>query len=190
MHPMHPSLFPLHFRNSRWNDPAGGDLSSLWFRWMRRGLWIFSFAGVLLVFPFQAAAEQTSKYIDMEGNEVPGPDIHSYFTLNSPGPWKQVADLHFPKIEAHFRKEGLENVRMVDIQVPHPLNDKRLGTITQIFVMDKDHLIVGYQTFDKLSRRASLKLTVNGVINYLEIYVVCSAHGTWKTSLRLPLAKD
>lgn len=152
-----------------------------------RGAWFLIGFFALLSTPLEAASDY--RFFDPEtGNEVLFPQVDEIYTLKRPGPWKpSVAQWHLPVLKPKFRKEGLENVRMLELTIPHPM-DKAQGEIQAVYLKDKDGLLIGYQEFPPLIKNYQASFRLNGVINYVQIYVFCSRHGAWETEVRLPLA--
>jgi desulfoferrodoxin (superoxide reductase-like protein) len=106
-----------------------------------------------------------------------------YYTETNPGPWKDQIQAHIPVVTTKTRKSGLELIRIVEVSVPHPIDKK--NTIMAIYVTDKDGIFIGYKAFTYSSEKLSGEFTINGVINYFEVYVQCAKHGVWKKTFRL-----
>lgn len=135
----------------------------------------------------QTAFAQDYVFKDQEGNEVALPKNVPIYSPSNPGPWKEQASLHFPKVKSKYRRDGLEKIRVLYFELPHPVRDEKLGSIESIFVLDKDGLIIGYYRFNLFDQTAQAKVKINGVINYVQIYIVCSRHGVWKFERRFDL---
>ena len=54
--------------------------------------------------------------------------------------------------------------------------------IINLYVLDKDGLVVGFYVFSALRREYTLNLSA--VINYIEVYTECTDHGLWRQDLR------
>jgi desulfoferrodoxin (superoxide reductase-like protein) len=118
------------------------------------------------------------KYIDKLGNEVHLPLEKPLYTQKNPKEFGKVAHFHVAEVKTRVRRSGLEMIRIVTLTVPHPMNDKS-NRIQKIYVADKDGLVVGYHLFEPSEESASTELRMNGIINYLQIFVECSNHGVW-----------
>ncbi len=144
----------------------------------------------LLLSPNPAQTASDYKYIDEDDNEIIFPAVTTVWTQSSRGPWsEEEARWHLPHVEARFRKDGLENIRFVRITLDHPPGKSKDGTLKAIYLRDKDQLIIGYHSFSPSDKVFEFKSRLNGVVNYLEIFVFCVDHGVWKSEVRLPLDK-
>lgn len=141
---------------------------------------------IVLIFIFcpSAWSNEDYKFLDQDGNEIVLPWDVNFYTLQNPGPWSKVAHLHEVKVSTYFRHEGLENIRVVALDIPHPMHNEKLGTIQKIYLLDKDRLIIGFYDFSFIEKQAKAKIKINGVINYVQIFIVCSKHEGWKSEAR------
>ena len=139
---------------------------------------------LLLLLPSRGFA-QDYKFLDEWGTEVTFPKDVPIHSMKNPGPWGKVASLHLPQVKVSYRNEGLEKILVLHITLNHPMLDAKLGSIKKIYIVDKDNLIVGYHEFKAKDKRAETKISVNGVINYVQIYIFCSKHEGWTSELRL-----
>ncbi len=151
------------------------------------------FCLLLTSFPFPSSAEDY-RFFDEEGNEVVFPGAPSYFTQKNPGPWSsQEAGLHAIKVKAKFRKSGLENIRILKFTILHPPASKGKvksnDSISAVYLLDKDNLLIGFQLFDQQTKKYEFECRINGIINYVQVYIYCGKHGIWKSAFTLPLDK-
>ncbi|MSR77235.1 MAG: hypothetical protein EXS63_03265 [Candidatus Omnitrophica bacterium] len=121
---------------------------------------------------------------DENGQEIKLPPSVIIYTQTHPGGWKKEATLHAPKIKSHIRYSGLEQIRIVTIEIPHPMQDETLGAIQKIYILDKDALIIGYREFHAWDKKATFLVKLNGVINYIKVFITCSKHGDWLSEIR------
>ena len=133
-----------------------------------------------------AFAEGDYKFLDENGNDVIFTLPETVYTQSQSGPWMKEASLHKLKVHSHVRFDGLESIRIVTIDIPHPMKDKneKDGVIEKIYLLDKDGLIVGYHAFGTQDKKAIFQSKLNGVINYVKAYVFCSKHGAWTEDIR------
>lgn len=151
---------------------------SVWKVWC---LVIFTF--LPLLFASQVTAEDYV-FRDARGNEVLLPTGRPVYSRKSSGPWAGLSGIHEPKTEWVLRKEGLEDVRVLKLSFSHPSGEKD-GRIERIYLADKDGYVVGYKVVSEKEQPVNLEFKLNGVINYLRIYVDCSVHGLWGAEMRL-----
>lgn len=150
--------------------------------------YLTAFGLIILLFsfsPLQAASDYA--YKDESGENIGLPLDLPIILLNKPAALSHVAPYHTPEIKTRIRKEGLEWVRELTMKftkpIPKPLKDK----ITKIYILDKDYLIVGYAVLRPSKPQAVFRL--NGIINYIQIYIQCDEHGLWREDLRFEKAK-
>ncbi len=135
-----------------------------------------------------ARTEQAGHYTDKDGNPLAAPK--TAYSLENPGTRKKEAADHDPVITSRRLKQGLETTWVFKAALPqHPLpKTKKRDTefpIKAIYLVDKDGIVVGYQEFTIDDAEASYETKINGIINYLEVYVECREHGTWLKKVRL-----
>lgn len=150
------------------------------------------FIAILALCPHapEGAAQSDYKYLDEEDNEIIFPVVSTVWTQSFRGPWsEEQARWHLPRVEARFRKDGLENIRFVTLTFEHPPGKSKEGAIKNVYLRDKDELIVGYRAFGLKETAFEFRTRLNGVVNYLDIHVFCAEHGVWKSEVRLPLDK-
>ena len=147
---------------------------------------IFLLAFNLCFPPILTASEG---YIDENGEPVEKPSSKTAHSIENPGANKEMAALHDPILVSRKLVRGLETTRILTITVTHPIPKTRTKTtvfpIEAICLVDKDGLVVGYRSFSMDDHEISFETRLNGVINYLEIYVQCREHGTWLKKVRL-----
>ena len=140
-----------------------------------------------------ASAEKAFEYQSEDGLFwiPPGTPVHS---KSNPGDEAKEIERHSPKLEISHRDDGLQDILLLKIKFDHPMipevenleekpEDKKAdenGRIKEIYIVDKDRVIIGYRSFPNLVTDASTKIRINGNINYFDIYVICSKHGVWK----------
>lgn len=129
-------------------------------------------------------ASQDYSYRDVDGGVINIPTSASIYTETSPGPWKDLIKQHIPVLTPKIRKEGLELIRILEFEITHAGAEEK-NTVKGITVADKDGLVIGYAAFLPKTKNLKAKMTINGVINYIEVYVECTEHGVWKKTFRL-----
>ena len=154
------------------------------FRLLRFPAFILSLLIFTSLFTNSTVLAGDYKFLDPEGNEIIFPKNKPVFSEDYPGPWKGLESFHEPLATWKIKKEGLETIRRILIRVPHPAEDPESGYIRAIYVLDKDGLVVGYHAFHK-DKEITAEVRVNGVINYVQIYVECTKHGLWRKDYAL-----
>jgi hypothetical protein len=151
---------------------------------------LLSRTGVLLLsalflLPLPAGrAEDLNEYrfVDQDGNAVDFPTDIPLYWKEKPGPWRGLEAAHDVTIKTRMRKEGLEMSRVINIKLSHKDTE---GEIKSVYVLDKDHFVVGYQKFaPKAGPDLEANIEITSVINYVEICILCSKHGMWKKIYR------
>ncbi len=137
--------------------------------------------------PYASASLQ--EFSDEEGNTVSMPDPKKVQSLEKAGALPKEAAFHEPVISTRKLVQGLETTRIIKITVPHPLTaldgkDKKTP-VKAIYLVDKDGIVIGYDYFSAEKSEAVYETKINGIINYLEIYVECREHGIWLKKVRL-----
>lgn len=116
------------------------------------------------------------------------PDPKIVHSLEQPGALSKEAAFHEPVVYTRKLVQGLETTRIIKITVPHPLtlSGKTKNTpVKAIYLVDKDGIVIGYDYFTADKSEAVYETKINGIINYLEIYVECREHGIWLKKVRL-----
>lgn len=131
-----------------------------------------------------AFAQNDYKFMDEDGNEVVFPAEVPVYSAKNPGPWEDLESIHAPEVISYLRKQGLEDVRILTIKLLHPMKEGEKGRIQAIYIFDKDHYVIGYHPFKPGEGKAEAEIWINGIINYVQIYVHCSRHGMWQTEER------
>jgi len=154
---------------------------------MPNKLIFFLVLGFLVIGTSLAHAQDDYKFLDESGKEIIFSRDDPFHTSSDPGSWKEFGGIENMEVKSRIRREGLEMIRILFISIPHrAAEDTEEDHIEALFVLDKDGLIVGYD--DKLTSEEGVKLTseiwINGIINYVEIYVKHTKHGTWKKKFR------
>ncbi len=147
---------------------------------MRKEIWILTVLALLL-HPALLRAEDAFR--DAGGNEIYLPTDKPVISLASPGIWKSVSGFHEPQIFTKVRKDGLEAVRILKIRLPYPIVKDDEDPLKAVYVLDKDGLIVGYHEFSVGEQ--GIQMVINGIINYIQIFVECPKHGLWRKEIRL-----
>ena len=119
----------------------------------------------------------------INGKSVKIPDLPIYDSKN-PGPLAEQLAFHRPTLKLKRRKEGLEDTWRLTITIPHPIVEDPKKMVTAVYVTDKDNIIVGYLGFSA-GDTLSGEIRLNGILNYIQIYVYCLEHGLWKSEYRL-----
>ena len=140
-----------------------------------------------LNFPHRADAETDIKFKDNQGNEIVFPGNMPRHSQKKPGRWKGLEAVHDPHIKLSRRKEGLELVRVVFIEIPHPAEEADMGKIQAVYLFDKDGLVIGYQAFPSTAQEYKAEIRINGVINYFQIMIQCSKHEMWEKEIKYDL---
>ena len=123
------------------------------------------------------------KYKDAGGNDIVLPTDKPIYSQTNPGPWKGQEKSHLPVvIKSRLRQFGLEDVRIINFSIPHPMTEK--SRITRIYILDKDNYVIGYYKFPETAKKAEAQIRFSGVLNYVQVYVQCSEHSLWRTELR------
>ena len=122
------------------------------------------------------------KFLDAAGNEVLLPTDLPIYTQKKPGPWKGHEKEHRVAIRTKLRTAGLEMNYELTLFIPHPMTEK--DRVEAIYLVDKDGLIVGYKAFTTSASEASAKILINGVINYIQVYILCT-HSLWKSEFHI-----
>ncbi len=140
----------------------------------------------LLVFspplPAYADGDPDYRFKDSYGNVIENPVFETAYSDKSPGPWKGKEAMHTPRIKAIIRKDGLEMTRVLTVSVDHPDDDSD-GRIEALYLLDKDGLVVGHESFKK-DHVIEAEMWLTSVINYVQIYVKCTKHGVWRKEVR------
>lgn len=151
---------------------------------------LFSFIGFILL-PFPAFSQGDYKYLDENGEEIILTLPEIVYTSKNPGPWIQEGSLHIPKIESHLRNDGLEHIRIITFSMSaHPMEEKSDNRITKVYIVDKDSQLIGYHSFSAWDKKAIFRTKLNGVINYIKVYVICSKHGAWMNEYTFPFRRS
>jgi len=145
---------------------------------------ITTLAILLLFVPSLLQGQDDYKYVDRYGNEIKMPKDVPIYTSQKPGPWTGLESLHEPFLKTRVRLEGLETILVLDLTVRHPMGTEtkeETGRIQAIYVLDKDDLMIGYSAVppDEILNEVKAKIWINGVINYVKVYVLCSKHDFW-----------
>lgn len=143
---------------------------------------------IILLFSFREGKAADYVFKDSDGNEVHLPSNLPVFLLDTPGVLAPIAPAHTPEIKTKIRKEGLESVREMTLQLPEPVRDDKKDRIKKIYLLDKDELIIGYYAFQPREQEASFRM--NGIINYIRLVVECSHHGLWRKDIRFERQKS
>ncbi len=151
---------------------------------IRRGAGCLFITALFLGLPASQVPAGENSYIDEQGEEILLPKDVPVYTLEQPGPWREAAAQHELKIKYRIREEGLEDIRVLKILYPHPMKEGTDEWIKAIYVLEKDGIIVGYQSFSPGAEEAAAEIQINGVINYIEIYAECRKHGLWRTNVK------
>lgn len=134
-------------------------------------------------------AKAEEGYTDEDGNPIVVPNAKTAYSLEKPGIHQKDAAAHDPVLTSRLLVQGLETTRVLKITVAHPLpKTYKKGAkfpIKAIYLVDKDGIVVGYRTYSIDDTQVLFETKINGVINYLEIYVECREHGTWLKKIRL-----
>ncbi|MBN1689310.1 MAG: hypothetical protein JW893_09425 [Candidatus Omnitrophica bacterium] len=85
-----------------------------------------------------------------------------------------------PQIRLTVRKDGLETIKVIKIEVPYKPSEDGSERVISFFLLDKDNLIVGYQKFDFGTKKYKGEIWINGIINYIQVYILTSTKGMWK----------
>ncbi len=143
----------------------------------------------LLLFFSLAEILALEEFVDDEGALVKAPDPQKVYNVESPGSLAKEAAFHDPVISTRKLIQGLETTRIIKITVPHPLikvkNSSPKTPIKAIYLVDKDKLVLGYQSFSARQSEVVYETKMNSAVNYLEIYVECRKHGIWLKKTRL-----
>lgn len=126
-------------------------------------------------------------FVDAEGRKIYFPTDVPVYSKENPGPWRGEEPIHDIVLKIKSRYSGLEKILILNIKTPHPMDDtdEETGWIQEIFVLDKDDLIVGYHEFEPEDTVAKAKIWINGIINYVQIYIRCTRHGLWREEFRI-----
>lgn len=143
---------------------------------------------LLLLTAIPLANASLQEFSDESGNTVTKPDPQKVKSLEGPSLSEEAA-FHEPLVYTRKLVQGLETTRIIKITVPHPLvtlDDKPKKTpIKAIYLVDKDGIVIGYDYFTADKSEAVYETKINGIINYVEIYVECRQHGIWLKKVRL-----
>jgi hypothetical protein len=146
----------------------------------RNGILLLGIAFFSALLPVQVLADSDYKFVDEYGDEVLVPTDIPMHTERTPGKFSKEAASHKPKVAISTRYDGLETIRIVDMVIPHEIAE---GEEIKIYLTDKDGLVVGYKRFSTGPLKGRFK--INGVINYLQIYVICPQHEGWHYEIRI-----
>lgn len=132
--------------------------------------------------PAGISGDEEYVYVDPSGRIIRLPK-KPFYTAAKPGPWKaEDAVAHKPEVTFRMRTEGLENIRILQVKATHPI--EKDNQITDIYVLDKDDIVVGYYHFPPGITEYKGEIWINSVINYLQVYVDCGKHGMWRNEVR------
>ena len=141
-----------------------------------------AFLSTILSFSFGPVfADSDYVFRNQKGDPVNLPN-RLVIPVKKPGIWQHVAARHQVEIKSKTRKLGLETVRFITFRLPEPVRADQKDKITQLYVLDKDGLIIGAHEFAVGEQEYVLK--ISGVINYVQIYLECASHGLWQQDLR------
>ena len=143
---------------------------------------VFLVTAFFLIPPALSLAEDYA-FRDRQGNEVQLPQGQPIYSRKNPGPWAKLSAIHEPKVEWSSRKVGLEDIRILKLSFSHPSSEKE-GRLEKIYLADKDGLVIGYKIFTAKDKNYKAEFQLNGVINYVKIYIECSRHGLWGAEVR------
>ena len=154
---------------------------------LKNTILLTAFLPLLLLLSFSdVRADGDYAYRDPNGNTVVLPP-RPVILFSNPGILKKDAPRHTPEIENKIRRSGLEHIRVLVVRLPEPITDNQKDPIQKIYVLDKDNLVVGYHQFKTGEQKTEIVL--NGIINYVQIYVECANHGLWRKSMRFENAQ-
>lgn len=132
---------------------------------------------------------EVEDYVDALGDPVTAPDAKKSFSAEKPGVWKAEAAFHDPAVKSRKLVQGLETTRILTVSVPHPLDktgNKNKQPIKAIYLVEKDGMLIGYDSFSEDdAKQVVYETRMNGVINYVEIFVECRRHGMWHKKVYL-----
>ena len=131
--------------------------------------------------PALLVADFDYDFKDDNGESVHLPDL-PIISYDAPGIFAALLGSHRPEFLLTSKKEGLEKIRFITLDFKRPARQFSNDKLTAVYVLDKDQLVIGYHLFEPEETKAVMR--INGVINYVEIYVECEAHGLWQKKLR------
>ena len=134
-------------------------------------------------------AEEDYKFIDSGGKEILFPKSTPIFSRSNPGPWKGSEQLIEPQLDTRIRRQGLEMIRILEIRIPYPAGSAGDNRLQALYVLDKDGLIIGYQKFDPEEEYFFADIWINGIINYIQIYIESSRNGLWRKEFHFEFKK-
>lgn len=143
-----------------------------------------AFTFLILRANFVAYSYSEYSFRDTSGNEVNLPD-RPQISLDSPGALIKIAPEHTPKIHIKTRHDGLEAVRVLEFELSAPVTKDQSDPLLAIYIADKDGLMIGHKSLNPGDYKFSI--VINGVINFVYLYVECQDHGLWTKTLSLNL---
>jgi desulfoferrodoxin (superoxide reductase-like protein) len=152
----------------------------------KRSFHLTAFFSLFLLLTFSPAPPALTmdlepSFRDSTGNTVVIPN-RPIVLIQKPGIWQHVVDRHTPVIKTRIRRDGLEMTRIMTVRLPEPVKEDQKDKITKAYVVEKDGVIVGFYQFEIGEQEAEMAMTA--VINYVQVYVECAAHGLWRQDLR------
>jgi hypothetical protein len=148
---------------------------------LKRPFYLTAFCLLILSFSFVRFSYTEDRLTDSKGNAVALPDRPVIITGN-PGMWQSVAAHHTPQIKTKLRYQGLETSREMIIRFPEPVREDEEDAIMKVYVREKDGFFLGFYEFDPGEQE--FKMSMSAVINYVQIFTECKAHGLWRQDIR------
>ncbi len=154
---------------------------------LKKTILLTAFLPLLLLLSFSdLRADGDYVYHDPKGNDVILPS-RPVILFSNPGILKKDAPRHTPEIQSKIRRSGLEHIRILTFRLPEPVKENQKDPVEKIYVLDKDNIMVGYHKFEIGEQEAEIPL--NGIINFVQVYVECTDHGLWRKSIRFENAQ-
>ena len=102
-----------------------------------------------------------------------------------PGTWKDILSSNLLKFKPLRIKEGLETIMMLTISVT-PFESEKAApiAITDIYIADYQDIILVHQTYTPASQPGAAEFRLNGILNFVQIYLVDNKRGVFKKELR------